>query len=135
MARVGFNSAVQGRADIPQGANKLIIIFPKIGSNRSEKRLEKLADKLTMNGYGTLLMDLWDEEEGRIAYELSQDFLLKRVKEIIGWAKEYKNFMNLDLILMGVDTTGDTIKEIQEGIVIKIDESEDLNRIVERVNA
>ena len=135
MAKVGFNSAVQGRADIPEGAEKLIIIFPKPGSNRNEKKLQKVADKLSENGHGTLLMDLWDEEEGgNPDLEKSLPFIKGRIIEILNWTKTYEHFKNGQVVLVGVENSGNVLLEMDTTqAIIKVEDNEDIDIIVKKV--
>ena len=135
MARVGFNSAVQGRADLPEGTTKLVIIFPKSGSNRSEKKLQKIADRLFHDKIGTLLMDLWDEEEGgNPVIETSKTFLENRIKEILAWVENYKAFRDLKFILVGVDRSGEVLEPLKKRYdILKVLDSEDSNDILKKI--
>ncbi len=123
MARVGYNSAVQGRADIPEGSEKLLIIFPSPDSNRNEKRLGRVADRLYNEGIGTLITDLWDEDEGgNKTLESSKSFVENRIKEIIKWAEEYKNFQGATLYLAGFGLSGKSLETLKDSYnIIKID--------------
>lgn len=133
MAKVGLNSAVQGRAEIPEGASKLAIIFPKPRSNRSEKKLQRIADSIAENGMGALLMDLWDEEEGgNPTLETSMPFVTNRINEIVKWASQYPHFKGLEFILAGIDESGDALSGMEQR-TLKFDNNEKIDIILERV--
>ncbi len=134
-AKVGFNSAVQGKVDIPEGASKLALVLPKAQDNRNDKALERKILSLSDAGIGVALMDLWDEDECcDINIVNNQEFLETRVAEILEWAKTYKAFLGAEIIIVGVETTGELLQKKYLGKSITIDANtttKDLQKLLE----
>lgn len=133
-ARVGFNSAVQGKVDIPEGATKLLVIFPKPEDNRNDKHFERKVLPLADEGYGVVLMDIWDEDECCNLEIVKNEAMLKgRLAEILGWTKTYEAFKDAEITAIGVGKSGEKLEELNITKTIIITEDTTREEILKKL--
>jgi len=133
-ARVGFNSAVQGKVDIPENATKLALVLPKAEDNRNDKTLERKVLSLSEFGFGVALMDTWDEDECcNLEIVENESYFRGRLGEIYSWAKTYEGFQGGEIILVGVEKTGEILQDLNLGKTIAIGDDESIESIVEKL--
>jgi putative phosphoribosyl transferase len=102
-------AVLSGDLTLPEGARGLVVFAHGSGSSRHSPRNRFVAERINVEGLGTLLMDLLTEEEERedeVTRELRFDIglLARRVAQVVEWAGRQKELAGLEVGLFGSST-------------------------------
>lgn len=102
-------ASLHGDLALPENARGLVIFAHGSGSSRHSPRNRFVAERISQEGVGTLLMDLLTEDEERIddvTRELRFDIglLARRVLQVVTWAGQQKSLKQVNIGLFGSST-------------------------------
>jgi dienelactone hydrolase len=96
---------LEGKLNVPNGANGLVIFAHGAGSSRKSPRNNYVAEVLRNQGPGTLLFDLLTEEEDRVRENrFDIPLLVERLLEVTEWVRNQPDTQNLNLGYFGSST-------------------------------
>ena len=103
------DAILRGELTVPDGAHGVVAFAHGSGSGRQSPRNKMVAAALVQAGFGTLLLDLLDEEEGRVDARTGRlrfdvELLAGRMVGAIGWLSATPATCALPVGLFGAST-------------------------------
>ncbi len=102
-------AVLSGDLTLPEGARGLVVFAHGSGSSRHSPRNRFVAERINVEGLGTLLMDLLtveEEREDEVTREWRFDIglLARRVAQVVEWVGRQKELAGLEVGLFGSST-------------------------------